>query len=173
MKMQSPKEFLFTYTWIFLAVLMVAILGIGALLFWPQAQAVQHSCSIVSGFTCASAALGTYSKGSVLFVRITNNLGAEISLASNSVIARQPIGNVTYTGICSPTVVQDKGSFICTVYMDGYRPQYGTIADPGFSVNYSVCNGACSKVASYIVSGTTYITAGLTLIQASEITSGS
>ena len=172
MELQISTDFVYTYAWIFIALLIVAMVGIGAVLFWPSAPTIEHSCSIVSGLTCVSAALGSYSGGSALFLRITNRQGHEISLSNNAVSVQPYIDNRTYSGSCSPGTVANGASFLCVIYIKGYGPQYGVVVSPGFSLAYGICGNSCSAGGSgYIVSGTTYVTAGQTMQQAAAATS--
>ncbi len=172
MKLQAPREIMTTYLWIFLGLFIVVLLGVVMVLFWPQPPTVQHLCLIASGFTCDAAALGSYSGGSVLFLRITNNIGAGLTFASNSIAVQTSLSNSTYNGACWPSYVDAGGNLFCTVYITGYAPQYGAIVDPKFEIQYGSCGGVCSgKSGGYVVSGTTYVTSGLSLQQAENITS--
>ena len=172
MALRVHSDFMSTYTWIVIAIFIVVMVGIGAVLFWPSAPIIEHSCSIVSGLTCVSAALGSHSGGSELFLRITNKQGHEISLSNNAVSVQPYIDNRTYSGSCSPGTVANGASFLCMTYIEGYEPQYGVVVSPGFSLAYGICGGNCSAGGSgYIVSGTTYVTAGQTMQQAAAATS--
>ncbi len=171
MELQVPTDFMSTYAWIFIAVSIIAMVGVGAALSWPSAPAMEHSCSIVSGFACMSAALGSYPGGSALFLRITNRQGAYVYMPGNSVIVHPYLNDTSYNGSCVPETVANGGSLLCVAYMNGYEPGYGASVGPGFSIVFGICGGKCSSAdLGYQVSGTTYITAGESMQQAANAT---
>ncbi len=157
------SDFVSTYIWLYIAVFIMAMIGVGAVFFWPSAPAFVHSCTIVSGFTCVSATIGYYSGGSVLFLKVTNRQGYRIALSENAVSVHPYIGNKTsYYGGCVPAVVANGADFLCITYINGYSPKYGTTVSPGFTMAYSVGGGG------YSVSGTTQVTVGQTMQQAAN-----
>lgn len=172
MELRAAKDFVETYAWMSIMVVIAAMVGIGILFFWPAGQSFQHSCSIVSGFTCAAAALGYSTTGSVLFMRIANNVGSTIALPENSLTVYPYLSNVNFTGTCIPEFVGNGGSFLCIAALTGYLPKYGALISPRFTISYRICNPGCNAAGQgYYVSGSAYITAGQTLKQAAAVTS--
>jgi len=172
MELQAPREFISAYMWIFLGVGIGAALLSGIVIFWPSAPAVQHSCYTTAGLTCSSAALAAYSQGSVFLASFRDSINAKVAMYGDPLTV-YPYQNssVNYTGNCFPQIVTGGQSFLCTVYMRGYAPQSGILADPRFNLNYTICGSVCtSNKTGYTISGSSLLTTGLPLPEAENLT---
>ncbi len=172
MELQSVRDFVSTYTWIFVFTFIAIIGASTAILVQQSAVVIHNSCTIIAGFSCRAAALGSYSGGSELFLRVVNSQKSTVYLSGNVVSVHPYVDNSIYYGSCTPEVVASGDSFLCIVRIGGYSPEYGTAVSPGFTLSYGLCSGQCTTHgASYSVSGTTYITAGQSEQEAANATS--
>ena len=154
MELQSSLEFLDTYSWFFIVVLILAVV----LLVFYLVQSSQNSysyCAINSQFQCKNASVLVTSSGSILLFKIQNLLSTTISFSNDSVEAFPEFNNVSYYGSCLPTHVVPNQYTLCSVFINNYTPSVGSQINSRFNIFYGMCTKCtAASFKNYVVSGT-------------------
>ncbi len=152
--MQSVIEFISTYSWSFL-ILIVLIAVITVFVLTKGANTYSQSyCYISPGINCQNIILmsnGTGSKATLIFI---NELGTDISTASNSFLLTSLFVNGSSEGACYPSYVPNGGVGICNTTMPGYSPSTGSQVALSFALRYEICSKAVCGPDLYSTSGT-------------------
>ncbi|MCF7866758.1 hypothetical protein K9L67_04460 [Candidatus Woesearchaeota archaeon] len=133
-KGQAALEFLTTYGWAFMVILVM----IGALAYFgvlnPQ-NLIPDQCAITSGFTCKDFSLTTTS----LSILGINNMGEQIDVSAFNVTKPGSGVDATCGGTTAVSAVVDGGQFTvnCTNLPGGWALTSNSKQKLGFSFDYS------------------------------------
>ncbi len=140
MKLQSAIEFLSTYGFMFLLVIMIL-----ALIFYfiaPVQNAQQNQCTIFGSLVCNFVIYHTQqptSNANVIF-SVSNSGSAPVNILVANVI----LNSKTFTGSCNPTLLSPGASSICNAITTPYEP-VGTQMHGYISITLNYCNSQVSQ----------------------------
>ncbi len=145
MRAQPALEFLSTYSWaLILVILFTALVAVFATIQNKEAYPPSH-CYITPSLPCYSMYVMENSIGTVALVVFTNELGSQISFPSESFVVSPSYAPTTYSGRCIPANVMNGAVVACNAILIGYHISLGTELAPSFEVKYSICSsGVCS-----------------------------
>ncbi len=153
MELQSSFEFLGTYAWLFI-VLLILFMVITVFLVFQNTQNTYSYCSINSQLQCTNLTAVINSSGTMIKFEIKNDLGTVIGMGNKSIEVFPSFNNVSYFGSCTPTYTPTKNYTYCRIFIEKYFPSIGFQLNSRFNLFYGLCSSCTSSaLQEYEVSG--------------------
>ncbi|MGC8710114.1 MAG: hypothetical protein ACP5RF_00660 [Candidatus Micrarchaeia archaeon] len=154
MKAQSAVEFLATYAWAFLILtIFIAVIIVLVTIKNPSGYS-PSSCYITPELACSESVFTSSASASSFAIVFMNNLGANLTFGSNSIILYPNYLNSSYKGVCMPSYAPKGSAVICNVTLSGVSYSPGSQINPNFKIMYGVCTNPNScPSAIYNTSG--------------------
>lgn len=143
-KAQSAVEFLSTYAFAFLLLVLI----IGALVYFVQLpqQVIPSRCSFAYGITCAGVEVGSNSVDTVVNLYLVNN--QEYNLVGNTIATVAFAQAGTANALCNPANVLEGGVTICRVLIPAATPVGQQIVGTVY-LNSSACISGSESTCQY------------------------
>ncbi len=152
MELQSTIEFMGTYFWIFLSIVLIGAVLLILYLVLNYNSSYSY-CNISSQVECLNDSIITNSSYTTIQISNKNNLGTTIYFENNSIKIIPNYGNSSYSGVCSPQRVYSGSNFICKVLIKGSLPTEGSQFTSKFNIFYTLCSKCSNNTEVYPITG--------------------
>lgn len=152
MELQSSLEFMGTYFWFFLSIIIIGIVILVLYIIINYNSSYSY-CTINSQIQCLNGTVSINSSFTTITLSNKNNLGTTIYFSSNSMTLIPSYLNSTYIGTCSPEKVSKGSIFTCNVLIKGNIPTEGSQFTSKFNIFYSLCSKCSNNSETYPITG--------------------
>ncbi len=152
MELQSTVEFMGTYFWIFLSIVLIGAVILILYIIINYNSSYSY-CNISSQVQCLNDSITTNSSYTTILLSNKNNLGTTIYFKNNSIKVILNYGNFTYPGVCYPEKVPSGSTFNCKVLVKGSIPTEGSQFTSKFNIFYTLCSKCSNNSETYPITG--------------------